>query len=163
MSDRSLPDLTPAEEDPVLHGYLATLPQAMPSQGLQRRVLTRVWRPAPRWVREAEARWIDSVESGRIWFVLGAIAAGSLIPLAVTTGLLVTFSSQIGALSAWMISEFGPELSGLLAMYWAAATQSVTSWWAAVAPPNVGAWAAGGAGVVAVSAVGFIWTIRRGR
>jgi len=162
MNDRLVPAPTPAEEDPVLHGYLSALPGFAPSGGLRDRVLTHVWAPLPQWVRQAQDRWVVLVESGRVWYVIGAIAAGSLIPLGVITGLLIAFSSQIAVLSTWMIARFGPELSGLVAIYWAAATQSVTSWWAANAPPNVGLWVAGVAGLSTVSAIGLLVTLRRG-
>jgi hypothetical protein len=82
MSDAVHHGQTPAEEDPVLHGMLAALPQPRPSHALEDRVLSGVFRPAPQWLRRARSAWTGLNESGRIWVVVGALAAGSVLPFA---------------------------------------------------------------------------------
>lgn len=151
MNDRLRFEPTPAEEDPILHDYLSALPNLAPRVSLETKVLTHVWRAPPRWVGQMQRRWVESVETGRIWFVLGALAAGSLIPLGVAAGLTIAFADQIGALGTWMVARFGPS-----------STQSVTSWWAANVPLHLGAWVGGVAGVSTFSAIGLFLTLRRG-
>jgi hypothetical protein len=82
MNDVVNPGHTPADEDPVLHGLLASLPQPQPSHNLEDRVLSGVFRPAPRWFRRARTAWVGLNESGRIWVIVGSLAAGSVLPLA---------------------------------------------------------------------------------
>ena len=162
MNDRLRFEPAPAEEDPILHDYLSALPNFAPRVSLETKVLTHVWRAPPRWVGQVQRRWVESVETGRIWFVLGALAAGSLIPLGVAAGLTIAFADQIGALGTWMVARFGPSIAGVLAAYWASSTQSVTSWWAANVPLHLGAWVGGVAGVSTLSAIGLFLTLRRG-
>jgi hypothetical protein len=81
MSDVVDHGQTPAEEDPVLDGLLASLPLPQQRHNLEDRVLSGVFRPAPRWLRRARSAWKDLHESGRVWMVVGALAAGCVLPL----------------------------------------------------------------------------------
>jgi hypothetical protein len=82
MSDLADHGHTPAEEDPVLDAMLASLPLPPQRHNLEDRVLSGVFRPAPRWLRRARSAWQELHESGRIWMVVGSLAAGSVLPLA---------------------------------------------------------------------------------
>ena len=104
----------PADEDPVVHGYLTALGRPSPAPGLANRVLVNVWKPKPVWLRRLIARYDELVESGRIWFIVGAFAAGSLIPIAVVTVGFVAWGNQI----AWGFGEIGPSVWGAVVSAW---------------------------------------------
>lgn len=117
--------MTPANEDPVVHGYLTALGRPSPAPGLANRVLVNVWRPKPVWLRRLIARYDELVESGRIWFIVGAFAAGSLIPIAVVTVGFVAWGNQI----AWAFGKIGPSVWGAVVSAWnATISESSTLW-----------------------------------
>ena len=103
MEDHFLNGPTPAEEDPVVHRALATLPAFAPGPVFEDRVMSRVWQPLPPKLRQLVLAWRDYVDSGRVYGPLGALAVGALIPLGVAIGLVVTFSTQIGSFLAWLV------------------------------------------------------------
>lgn len=105
MTDAIAHGLMPAEEDPILHRYLSLLPAAVPAAALGERVLSGVWRPAPRWVRRSRAVIDDMIASGRIWLVIGALAVGSLVPLAASLVLVRVFAESIGGGLRWFVAE----------------------------------------------------------
>ena len=105
MTDAITNGLTPAEEDPILHRYLNTLPAAVPTAGLSDRVLSGVWRPDPRWIRTGRGAMRDMIASGRIWMMIGALAVGSLVPLAATVVLVGVFAESIGGGLRWFVAE----------------------------------------------------------
>ncbi len=121
---------TPAEEDPVVHGYLTALRRPEPRPGLANRVLVNVWQPKPRWLRRFEASYADLVESGRIWFVLGAFAAGSLIPVAASVALVWAWGNQL----AWGADRVVPDLWAGIVAGWQAAVAEVSAVWNASIP-----------------------------
>lgn len=103
MDDRdNVTKLTPAEEDPVLHRYLAAMPAYAPRALFEDHVLSRVWRPDPEWVRNVRFAGEELVESGRIWLLIGAVTVGSLIPLAVLLGGGASFATELGAGIDWL-------------------------------------------------------------
>lgn len=104
--DRDVP--TPAAEDPVVHGQLATVSQFAPSGFFADRVMSRVWRPLPPRLRALRERYEDWVQSGRVWLAVGALAAGSLIPLGIVVGLTVTFWRPIGSFGGRVIGSVVP-------------------------------------------------------
>lgn len=97
--------LSPAEEDPVLHRYLAVLPEFSPGGLFEERVLAGVWRPDPEWMRNVRYALRDSIETGRIWLLVGAVTVGCLIPLAVLVGTGATFASEIGTGSTLLLER----------------------------------------------------------
>jgi hypothetical protein len=105
MTDAIANGLTPAEEDPILHQYLNALPAAVPMAGFSDRVLSGVWRPAPRWIRKGRGAMRDMIASGRIWMVIGALAVGSLVPLAASLVLAGVFAESIGEGLRWFVAE----------------------------------------------------------
>ncbi len=121
MNDRDdVTRLTPAEEDPVLHRCLTALPVYDPTALFADRVLARVWRPEPEWVRNVRFTAEELTETGRIWLLIGAVTFGSLIPLAVLLGGGAIFATEVGAGIDWLLQ------TGLPAM-WAAAMGDVSS------------------------------------
>ncbi len=105
MDDRTMNELTPAQEDPLVHRMLATLPAWSPGVGFDNRVLARVWRPHPWWLRRIEAQWDDLVETGQVWLIVGAFALGSLIPIIALTTLVAAHTAEIGWFLAWLVAE----------------------------------------------------------
>ena len=122
--------LTPADEDPVVHGYLTALGRPAPVSGLANRVLVNVWQPKPAWLSRIEAWYGELVESGRIWFVVGAFAAGSLIPIAVSALAVVAWGDQL----AWGAGEFGPQLWAAVVTGWNSALSEISKAWTTYMP-----------------------------
>lgn len=149
---------TPADEDPEVHRYLAVLERPAPGPGLADRVLVRVQQPAPYWLRRLRARREDLIRSGRIWFIVGVFAAGSLIPVLVLAALLQAFGDVALASAALA----GSEALAWLAAYLPVLRSAVAARVAAVMPAGVGP----GEAVAAVLALtvlcgaGLYWTSR---
>jgi hypothetical protein len=97
-------ELTPAQEDPAIHRMLSTLPAWMPGPGFDNRVLARVWRPHPLWLRRVEGYWGELVETGQVWLIVGAFALGSLIPIIALTALVAAHTAEIGAFLGWLVT-----------------------------------------------------------
>lgn len=108
MNDDTLHGMTPAEEDPELHRMLVTLPTPEPTGGLEERVLSRVWRPAPRSVGRVRAATRDMIDSGRIWLIVGSLAFGSLLPLAAALVVSRIFAQQIGGAVGAVVTQAVP-------------------------------------------------------
>jgi len=105
MNDRPSTDLSPGDEDPAIHRALSTLPAWTPGPGFENRVLARVWRPHPLWLRRIEGYWGELVETGQVWLVAGAFALGSLIPIIALTALAAAHTAEIGAFVGWLVAE----------------------------------------------------------
>ena len=103
-------------------------------------MLVNVWQPKPAWLRTAEAKYDELVKSGRIWFVVGAFAAGSLIPIAVAALAAFAWGNQI----AWGAGEFGPQLWEAAVAGWTAALSEISRIWTTYMP---------GSGVVTTAAL----------
>ncbi|MBE0592922.1 MAG: hypothetical protein IH616_11050 [Gemmatimonadales bacterium] len=108
MDDHVANGLTPAEEDPELHRMLADLPAPEPARRLDERVLSRVRRPAPRSVRRVQAVTRELVDSGRIWFVVGGLAVGSLLPLSAMFLASRVFAHQVGGAVTAVVTRAVP-------------------------------------------------------
>lgn len=87
---------TPEREDPALHRLLTSLPRYAPSPGFEHRVLSRVYRPAPAWVRALRGRDTRAFDTRKLRWWLGGVAVSS----AVSTIVLV-----IAASTYWMQLE----------------------------------------------------------
>jgi hypothetical protein len=100
--------LTPSEEDPVVHRMLSGLPTPEPRRSLADRVLSHVRRPHPRSMRRIENVMRGLVDSGRIWLVIGGLAVGSLLPVAVgVIGITFLAPTLAGAVDA-AVNDFLP-------------------------------------------------------
>lgn len=104
--DRDVP--SPAGEDPLIHGSLATVSQFAPSERFADHVMSRVWRPLPPRLRALRERYEDWVQSGRVWLAVGGLAAGSLIPLGIIVGLTVTFWEPIVSFGGRVVNHVVP-------------------------------------------------------
>lgn len=91
--------LTPEHEDPIVHGYLASLETFGPRVGFADRVLADVIRPAPAWVRWVRHvyRTVFNRETRWVWALGGAASAA--FSFAVYFSLAVTHWDQVQ--SAW--------------------------------------------------------------
>lgn len=147
MDDRMMSDLTPAQEDPAIHRMLSTLPAWTPGPGFDNRVLARVWRPHPLWLRRMEAYWAELVETGQVWLIVGAFALGSLIPLIALTALTAANTAAIGAFLGWLVAEGIPVAWAALVAFISQAVSDVNTM-ASVLLPNARA--------LALAAVAFL-------
>ena len=77
--------LTPNEEDPVVHGLLANLELYAPSPGFSDRVMHHVWRPAPTWVQKLSHVFSTAFSRKRVWAVAGGLAATSAVTMVAIT------------------------------------------------------------------------------
>jgi len=109
---------SPAEEEPVLHGQLATLPSFTPARFFEERVMSGVRRPLPAMLRALRERFDEWVQSGRVWLAAGGVAAGSLIPTGIVIGLTVTFWHEIGSFGSRVLGSVVPSA-------WAGVTSQV--------------------------------------
>ncbi len=73
--------LTPHEEDPVVHGLLANLSQYSPRPGFSDRVMSHVWRPAPTWLQKLSHVYSTAFSRKRVWAVVGGLAATSAVTM----------------------------------------------------------------------------------
>jgi hypothetical protein len=103
--------LTPSEEDPVVHRMLSGLPSAEPRRSLADRVLSHVRRPHPMWMRRIDDVIRGLVDSGRIWLVIGGLAVGSLLPVAVAVIGITFFAPALA-------SGFEVAVNDLLPLGW---------------------------------------------
>jgi hypothetical protein len=95
MKNNDVIQLTPAEEDPVAHRYLSTLPSFAPSAGFEDRVMSQVWRPAPAWLRCTQGAVTGLFPRKHAWTWAGGLAAASVCSLAIITALVVAYSVQV--------------------------------------------------------------------
>lgn len=70
---------TPAEEDPLVHEWLSSLPALEPRPGFEDAVMARVWQPAPQWVRSFQRLGARVFGGRRTWVWLGGAAAASVV------------------------------------------------------------------------------------
>ena len=81
--------LTPYEEDPVVHELLGHLEQFAPSPGFSDRVLSQVWRPAPSWLQRVTRACGTAFDRTHVWAVAGSLAATSAAAMvAITVGII---------------------------------------------------------------------------
>lgn len=150
--------LTPAEEDPVVHRFVAALARPAPRPPFETRVLTRVWRPPPRAWRAIRARLTSSWQA-RLLF--GALAAGAFIWQFTVVMYVVDHPQTVAQLvslvetRAWPLVEL-PAQQGRawLDLAWRVFLARLIPW----------LWMLGVVAVVAaLSAVGLVWVIRSER
>jgi hypothetical protein len=116
MGDYVEPGPSPAEEDPVLHRYLADAAGFAPAPGLENRVLAWVRRPPPAWIA-ALRRTMDRYNaSGQAWYVLGAFALGSLLPWIVLGAMATAEPQLLSAGARWVSTEGWPALAGAISV-----------------------------------------------
>lgn len=151
--------ITPEQEDPIVHGYLASLPSFSPRLGFADRVLMDVRRPAPSWVRSAQLvyRTVFNRQTRWVW-ALGATASAAF-SFAVYFSLAVTHWDQVQAAWATFVRTGLPEAWQALAGASASAATTLLS----VAEPFTtltGLWPAAVGGSVLVM-MGSAWGLRR--
>jgi hypothetical protein len=159
MNDQTPNAQTPAQEDPAVHRALATLPAFGPATWFEDRVMSRVRRPLPPWLKQALAGWRHYVESGRIYGVVGALAVGSLLPATAALLLASTFREQIGDGVAWFFSVGVPYVGAHIAADVAEVASEVNTMVGALFPSTT-VLAAAAAGSVVMLA-GCAWGLYR--
>lgn len=111
MRDSDQHDPTPQDEDAVLHGYLAGLPTMAPDPGFDDRVLAWVRRPAPRWIAAVRHQAAAYTESGQVWFLVGALALGSLIPWLAVGAFAAAEPQFVSSGIRWLTGQGWPEVA----------------------------------------------------
>lgn len=157
MNDVVNNGLTPADEDPILHELLTSLPQPQPSRTLEDRVLSGVYRPSPAWARHARAKWNEFTESGRAWILIAGLAAGSVIPLAVLAVGIAMLAPHAGTAVSFTTTEIIPHARAAVAAPWASLIETLHHPIAAMAGGNWLGWVAG----AATLCVGCAWGLYR--
>ena len=99
MIEDNVTMLTPAEEDPIVDRWLASLPELSPSAGFEDAVMARVWTPAPRWVQAVQRVAGPLFHRKHAWKWAGGLAASSAVSLAAIITLAVNYWVQLEA--AW--------------------------------------------------------------
>ena len=93
--------LTPAEEDPIVDRWLASLPELSPGDGFEDAVMARVWVPVPHWVRSVQSTTRALLNRKRAWVWAGGVAALSAASIAVIVTLMVSHWVQVE--TAWSL------------------------------------------------------------
>lgn len=121
-------DLTPDREDPVLHAYLTALPSYSPREGFQDRVMSRVWTPAPAWVRPLVSHVRAFGHPRRAWALAGGLAFTSSVFIAAVVALAV--ANWMHVETAWRLF-FGTVLLGTwsVVVHWTAASVAAVVRW----------------------------------
>ena len=99
MSEDNVTRLTPAEEDPIIDRWLASLPELTPSTNFEDAVMARVWVPAPSWVQSVRRIAGTLFDRKHAWKWAGGLVASSAVSLAVTVSLAVNYWVQLE--TAW--------------------------------------------------------------
>jgi hypothetical protein len=99
MIEDNVTKLTPAEEDPIVDRWLASLPELSPSAEFENAVMARVWVPAPRWVQSVQTATRAVFHRKRLWMWAGGLAASSAASMAVIVTLMVSHWVQVE--TAW--------------------------------------------------------------
>jgi len=99
MTEDNVNRLTPAEEDPIVDRWLASLPELSPSAEFEDAVMARVWAPAPRWVQSVRTATGAVFHRKRLWVWAGGLAASSAASMAVIVTLMISHWVQVE--TAW--------------------------------------------------------------
>ncbi len=105
MNEQSATPLTPAEEDPVIDRWLASLPEFVPSSHFEDAVMARVRVPAPSWVLAVQDATRSWFAGRRAWIWAGGLATSSAVSITVIVTLLVTHWVQVE--TAWSLLAGG--------------------------------------------------------
>ena len=105
MNEQNVTPLTPAEEDPVIDKWLASLPEFVPGPHFEDAVMARVRVPAPSWVLAVQDATRSLFAGRRAWMWAGGLAASSAVSIAVIVTLLVTRWVQVE--TAWSLLAGG--------------------------------------------------------
>lgn len=150
---------TPADEDPVIHRFLGTLPRWEPAPAFEARVLKRVWQPVPPGLRQ---RWNRFAGSWEAKLFLGLLAAGAFLWQAGLVSLALQFPAEVRAIGATAVQEGLPfvwqQATNLLGQLLALAKTWIGAWIAGKV-----LWLVGALAVILVSVIGLIWVTRSGR
>ena len=83
MHENPVTQLTPAEEDPIVDRWLASLPEFAPRDGLDDAVMCRVYVPAPFWLQAVQSGTRRLFSRQRAWAWVGCLAASSAVAMVV--------------------------------------------------------------------------------
>jgi hypothetical protein len=98
--------LTAAEEDPMVDGWLNSLPELSPGDDFEDRVMARVRVPEPRWVQSLQGATRALFSRRRVWVWTGGLATASAASLAVIISLVVSHWMQVETAWSVMVNGF---------------------------------------------------------
>ena len=107
MNDLTRNARTPAEEDPLVHGLLMTLPHFAPRAGIENRVLTHVWLPFPPWLRHLREQAQSPGAIRAMWMVVGVFAAATAATVSGVIAITITYWAELTA----GLSRFGERIA----------------------------------------------------
>ncbi len=107
MNDLTRNARTPAEEDPLVHGFLMTLPHFAPRPGIENRVLTHVWLPFPPWLRQVREQAQSPGAIRATWMVVGVFAAATAATVSCVIAITITYWAELTA----GLSQFGERIA----------------------------------------------------
>ena len=99
MTEDNVTQLTPAEEDPIVDRWLASLPELSPNVDFEDAVMARVQVPAPHWVQSVQTAARALFNRKRVWMWAGGFAVSSAASMAVIVTLMVSHWVQVE--TAW--------------------------------------------------------------
>ncbi len=101
MHENPVTQLTPAEEDPIVDRWLASLPEFAPQDGFDDAVMCRVYVPAPLWLQAVQSATRRLFSRQRAWAWVGGLAASSAVSMVVLAWWAVSHWVQIE--TAWSL------------------------------------------------------------
>ncbi len=107
MNDLTRNARTPAEEDPLVHGFLMTLPHFAPRAGIENRVLTHVRLPFPPWLRQLREQAQSPGAIRAMWMVVGVFAAATAATVSGVIAITITYWAELTA----GLSRFGEHIA----------------------------------------------------
>lgn len=153
-------ELTPGgpepADDPAVGRYLIALAAFTPSPRFADRVLARVWRPIPRWLRDFRERVLTPA---RVRAAAGTLAAGSFLWQAALAAFLVSAPAEARSAVSWVGGEVWPFVWRPAQAYLETGLAMATAYSGALAQHWTTLAAAGAAGLVLLA--GCTWGLYR--
>jgi hypothetical protein len=154
---------TPEQEDPELHRLLVSLPSYMPSAGFEDRVLSRVYRPAPAWVRALRRGPSRAFDTRKVRWWIGGMVASSAVASIVLAIVATTHWMQLettwSTFSKGIILGAWRDAIAITSDVIVFAARTVAQW--NLTGPDAVAFGIGGLMVVSLSAWGLHHTMRQ--
>ena len=105
MNEHFDTQITPAEEDPQIDRWLASLPEFAPRAGFEDAVMARVYVPAPRWMQSVQSATRALFAGRRKWMWAGGLTASSAVSIAIIATLAA--SNWVQVETAWSLFANG--------------------------------------------------------
>ena len=101
MNENPVTQLTPAEEDPIIDRWLASLPEFAPHADFEDAVMSCVYVPVPHWLQMVQSGTKRLFSGNRAWAWAGGLAASSAVSMVVMVSWAITHWVQVE--TAWSL------------------------------------------------------------